>query len=218
MNRLGQKYGKLLVIEAQPRNSRGRVVWKCLCDCGNTAIVSSNALQTKNTKSCGCGKDSCGKRQTADSFWARVNKTDGCWEWQGTCTSAGYGCVSWHGRHYVAHRLAAYLSGMVDSIAAPLSSKTPTHILHKCDNRKCCNPDHFFLGSFSDNQLDAYRKNRRAQPKGECHVNAKLTTAQVAEIRERYKNGELQIPLAKEYGVSQRCISLIVRGETYKCV
>ena len=123
---------------------------------------------------------------------------------------------AWHGKNYVAHRVSAYLMGLVDSMSAPSSSREPTHVLHKCDNRKCCNPDHFFLGSFSDNQLDAYKKHRKRQPQGSAHTNAKLTYDQVLEIRKRYAAGELQVPLAKEYKVSQRAISLIVRGETYR--
>jgi hypothetical protein len=156
------------------------------------------------------------KKQTADSFWSRIKKQDGCWEWQGSCNNSGYGTVAWNGKVYTAHRIAAWLSGLVSTPSAPQSSREPTHVLHKCDNRKCCNPDHFFLGTFTDNMIDAYRKERKKQPKGSNHVNAKLTVVQVATIRTRYKNGEYQVPLAKEYGVSQRCISLIVRGETYK--
>ncbi len=72
------------------------------------------------------------------------------------------------------------------------------------------------IGSYSDNQRDAYTKKRRTQPQGEAHTNAKLTNEQAAEIRRRYKASEYQVPLAKEYGVSQRVISLIVRGESYK--
>lgn len=74
------------------------------------------------------------------------------------------------------------------------------------------------IGSYSDNQKDAYQKQRRVQPKGAAHANAKLTDHQAQEIRERYAAGEYQAPLAKEYGVSQRVISLIVRGESYKCM
>lgn len=159
-----------------------------------------------------------GAKQTAESFWARVKRGVGCWEWQGCCNSTGYGNVMWHGKCYTAHRIAAWLSGMVNSPSAPNSSKEPTHVLHKCDNRKCCNPDHFFLGTFTDNQHDAYKKGRQKQPKGEKHSNAKLTNAQVQEIRNRYGAGEYQVPLAKEYGVSQRAISLIVRMETYKWI
>lgn len=90
--------------------------------------------------------------------------------------------------------------------------------MHKCDNRLCCNPDHLFLGSMRANLLDAYAKGRKVQPRSQ-HANAKLTAMQVIAIRQRYDAGEAkQIPLAKEYGVSQRVISLIVRHETYKDV
>ena len=156
-------------------------------------------------------------KQTADNFWSKITKLkNGCWEWTGARNSTGYGTVSWHGKVYVSHRVAAYLTGLVVSMSAPKSTHELTHVLHKCDNRKCCNPDHFFLGSFTDNQLDAYKKKRRSQPKGELHVNSKLTKEQVMSIRDRYKLGEYQVPLANEFNVSQRCISLIVRGETYK--
>ena len=72
------------------------------------------------------------------------------------------------------------------------------------------------IGSYSDNQLDAYTKKRKVQPKGQHHANAKLTNEQAEQIRNRYSAGEYQVPLAKEYGVSQRVISLIVRREAYK--
>ena len=155
-------------------------------------------------------------KQTAESFWARVKKSRECWEWQGACNSTGYGNVSWHGRIYTAHRVAAWLSGLVTSPSAPLKAREKNHVLHKCDNRKCCNPKHFFLGNFTDNMKDAYRKERKVQPTGEKHTNAKLTNKQASLIRAKYKTGELQMPLAKEFGVSQRVISLIVRGEAYK--
>ena len=156
-------------------------------------------------------------KQTEKSFWGRVKKLpNDCWEWQGSCNSTGYGTVSWHGKVYVAHRVAAYLSGMVSDMSAPIRSSTPTHVLHKCDNRKCCNPSHFFLGTYADNQADAYQKKRRAQPHGERHVNAKLRNEQVNDIKSMYASGATQTEIAKKFNVSQRCISLIVRGETYK--
>lgn len=154
-------------------------------------------------------------KQTAESFWAQVSKSRGCWEWQGCCNNTGYGSVSWGGKVYTAHRVAAWLSGLVESPSVPTSSRTPTHVLHKCDNRKCCNPKHFFLGTFTDNMADAYKKKRKVQPKGEAHANAKLTNAQAKMVRDSYANGVTQVQLAAIYGVSQRAISLIVRGETY---
>lgn len=157
-------------------------------------------------------------KQTAETFWARVAKKrrSECWEWQGTHNNTGYGNVAWHGKVYTTHRVAAWLTGLVESPSAPNNSREKTHVLHKCDNRGCCNPNHFFLGSYEDNQKDAYSKKRRSQPKGEAHANAKLTDTQAGAIRKSYANGMTQTQLAAIYGVSQRTISLIVRKETYK--
>lgn len=57
-NRIGERYGQLLVIEQAPNiitpNGRSHVAWKCLCDCGNEKIIRSDCLQSGHTKSCGC--------------------------------------------------------------------------------------------------------------------------------------------------------------------
>lgn len=160
-------------------------------------------------------------KQTAETFWARVTgdrrKRNGCWEWQGARNSGGYGTVSWGGKVYTTHRISAWLTGLVDSPSAPRSSKEKTHVLHKCDNRKCVNPSHFFLGSFTDNMVDAYAKRRKTAAKGEAHVGAKLTNKQAAKVRQLYAAGMTQIVLANKFGVSQRAISLIVRNESYVC-
>jgi hypothetical protein len=156
-------------------------------------------------------------KQSPRNFWASVDRGghDKCWEWQGSVNSTGYGTVAWFGKVYTAHRSAAWLSEMVDDLNAPTKASTPTHVLHKCDNRKCCNPRHFFLGSYTDNMNDAYKKRRKTQPKGEKHTNAKLTNAQAEDIRCKYSAGATQSSLSKEYGVSQVAISLIIRKVTY---
>lgn len=159
-------------------------------------------------------------KQTKESFWAKVNgnrsQRNGCWEWQGACNSTGYGTVAWHGKVYTAHRIAAWLQGMVANPSAPKGKRAKAYVLHKCDNRKCCNPSHFFLGSYTDNQLDAYAKKRKDQPKGEKHTNSKLTNKEAKAVRDLYAKGITQKVLAKKFGVSQVAISLVVRGETYK--
>lgn len=57
-NEIGNKYGKLLVIDkAESKRYKDGCVysqWKCLCDCGNTAIVKGINLRTNSTLSCGC--------------------------------------------------------------------------------------------------------------------------------------------------------------------
>lgn len=155
-------------------------------------------------------------KQTPESFWARVHKNrNSCWEWQGTCNSTGYGTVAWHGRVYTTHRVAAWLSGLISTPAAPKNRKGAGFVLHKCDNRKCCNPKHFTIGTYADNQRDAYNKHRRAQPKGQNHTNAKLTNYQAAAIREAYRKGQTQMKLAAIYGVSQAAVSKIILRKTY---
>ena len=164
-------------------------------------------------------------KNTPELFWARVKKgncTD-CWEWTGAMSSSWYGSVAWQGARVQAHRLAYLLSigGIRPETLFRVGDRARTYkrfVLHKCDNRLCCNPRHLFLGSMRTNLLDAYRKGRKTQPRSK-HVNAKLTPAQVRTIRARYvRGGVRQVDLAAEFGVTQRVISLIIRHESYKDV
>lgn len=88
---------------------------------------------------------------------------------------------------------------------------------HKCDNRRCVNPDHLFLGTRADNIRDAVAKNRQA--KGRDSAWAKVTEKQVREIRERYAAGGItQKELGREYGLGQYTVSAMVRRITWKHV
>lgn len=137
-----------------------------------------------------------------------------CWLWTGPVNSSGYGGFSCRGELKGAHVWAFKLhyGRWPDKGCA----------LHRCDNRLCCNPTHLFDGSLVDNSVDAWAKGRNCfqngvtRPAAEAHANAKLTNQQAREIVERYDAGGVrQIDLAAEYGVSQRVISLITRGESY---
>jgi hypothetical protein len=164
-------------------------------------------------------------RNTPETFWSRVARgaDDECWDWQGAKTSSGYGNLSWHGLHIQAHRLAYALTYGGIALETGFrqlgrAKKYRRFVLHRCDNRACCNPKHLFLGSMRTNLLDAYSKGRKTQPRS-GHANAKLTPDQVRTIRKEYNGGGVsQASLAKQYGVSQRAVSLIVRHETYKDV
>ena len=50
----GLSFGRLNVIGINSHPQKGLYLWDCECNCGNVTIVSSNALKTGNTKSCGC--------------------------------------------------------------------------------------------------------------------------------------------------------------------
>lgn len=53
-NLVGQRFGRLVVIERAGSNKSGSVLWNCKCDCGNEHVVASGKLVQGKTKSCGC--------------------------------------------------------------------------------------------------------------------------------------------------------------------
>ncbi len=90
-----------------------------------------------------------------ERFWSKdILKADSelCWEWTGSCDSSGYGTIrvnkSTHSTHRTAWRITygTIPSGM--------------YICHKCDNPKCVNPNHLWIGTSQDNSLDRARKGR----------------------------------------------------------
>lgn len=71
---------------------------------------------------------------TASRFWARVQRTEGCWLWQGAASDAGYGQV-WNGERVIgAHRAAVLLSAR----EIPKGS----HVHHVCGEPLCVRPSH----------------------------------------------------------------------------
>lgn len=156
------------------------------------------------------------KITTLADVQARTVATEtGCHEWQGACNNTGYGNARFNKKPVCVHRLVAFFAGLVPSPHAPTNRKSSGFVLHSCDNRKCCNPAHLRVGTYSENMFDAYRRKRKAQPQGAHHANSKLTEQNVRDIRTRYAAGTSQDDLGKQYGVSQRTVSLIVRRETY---
>ena len=82
----------------------------------------------------------------------KIDENTGCWEWTYGISSKGYGFFHHLGRKHYAHR-AAY-SHFVGPIPEGLM------VLHKCDNRKCMNPFHLFIGTAQDNSDDMVAKGR----------------------------------------------------------
>lgn len=143
----------------------------------------------------------------------------GCWLWTAnTSAGIGYGGFWFDGITRCAHRVAFALFR-----TEPIGD---LHVLHRCDVRSCVNPAHLFLGTPKDNMQDmsAKGRSRKGHPhkyhhRGETNPNARLTPAQVMDIRARYAAGGIsQQRLADEYGTRQAVISRIVLRKAWACV
>lgn len=147
-------------------------------------------------------------------FWSYVDMSVGmfeCWLWTGGITSAGYGAFWFHGRTLGAHRISWEL--------AHGEILNNLFLCHHCDNPRCVNPTHLFLGTQRDNVLDCFSKGRRIVRRGKELPYTKLTEANVQEIRQRYAIGNItQQKLADEFGVTLANINGIIHRTKWKHV
>lgn len=142
-------------------------------------------------------------------FWEKVIKTEGCWKWVAT-KHKGYGMIRPGG---LAPKIAASrASWLIHFGEIPFDM----HVLHKCDNPECTNPEHLFLGTHRDNMLDKETKGR-ARPDGwldKTKVAAlkrrRLGPIKEAEVRNLYTLGASVRGLARMFSVDRNVIKRIV--------
>lgn len=185
------------------------------------------------------------KEEITEQFWSKVRKggVDECWEWTAGKHSNGYGQFTIYnkGKYFKLppHRFSYFLSGK--------GFPHDLFVLHKCDNRACCNPIHLFIGTQMDNIHDMIKKGRHGHgdlhwsclypgksPRGRSHYShlhpekmargetcgsAKLTELQVLEILALYTAGSLsQAELGRKFGLTRSNISLIINNKIWKHV
>jgi hypothetical protein len=118
-----------------------------------------------------------------EKFFKALVKNNDCLEWHNAKMSNGYGQVRIGSRTtkdskvVLTHRLAYYLANG--------ELNNGLMVLHKCDNRICCNPEHLYQGTAADNSKDMVARNRQVIPdrKGEKNGRAVLNKSIVDEIR-----------------------------------
>lgn len=147
-----------------------------------------------------------------DRYWAKVKVLgeDECWIWRPEVPflASRYGTIYIDGKNVRPHRAAYILAN------GPISDTD--EVCHKCDNPRCNNPKHLFLGTHQDNMIDAAKKGRMKPPKGESHHLSKLTPEKVFEIRRLRADGVSVKALAIRYGVSKSSLSAVCTRKTWK--
>ena len=147
------------------------------------------------------------RKPLAERLIEKVKKSAGCWEWIGAVGTHGYGRMGHGGKTFQAHRLSWIV------FKGPLA--TEDWVLHRCDNRRCVNPAHLFLGDRIANVRDCVQKRRHIY--GERSKLSRLSASDVREIRALYATKKFtQDRLAKRFGVDQTTIHHVVRGKTWK--
>ena len=163
----------------------------------------------KLCKHCKVGFEAtCGRAEycsTACHISSNVKPNGSCLEWQSGLDKDGYGVVKLRGgRRLKAHRASFEL----------VHGQIPSGMMlcHSCDNPRCVNPDHLFIGSAKDNKADCVSKGRHVKGRG-LYWKVKLTEQQVLDIRADDRISRLVAP---EYGVTKELIQMIRRRAVWK--
>jgi len=144
-----------------------------------------------------------------------VCESTGCWNWTGGLNKSGYGTMSPTEFGTLAHRISYGLHiGAIPDGSAPHG----VCVCHKCDNRRCVNPSHLFLGSNADNVADRDQKGRFNPMIGAKNGNSKLDDKIVTQIKELLRSGITQVAIADKYGISQATVSDIKKGKIWSHV
>lgn len=141
-------------------------------------------------------------------FEKSIGNRDNCWEWVGGTSVLGYGHFFMKGKLEQAHRASWKI----------YKNKIPKGlcVLHKCDNRKCVNPKHLWLGTQKDNIKDMIKKGRDKKASSDRNGGAKLNWNQVDEIRKiRKEEGTYYKDLAKMFNVHYATIKRIITKKSW---
>ena len=144
-------------------------------------------------------------------FWGKVliKGDNECWEWQAGLLDKGRGAFWVDGKQIRAHRFA------YETKTGHITEEM--FVCHHCDNGKCVNPKHLFLGTPKDNTQDMIKKGRKVTLRGENDPKSKLTRKQAEMIYSLCKEKKIsQHKIGRLFNVSRSTVLAIWRGDNWK--
>lgn len=151
-----------------------------------------------------------GKRQPdsyfEERFWSLVNRSGACWLWTGSLTALSYGVFTGRidGVNFdKAHRYSWALHN------GPIPEGK--HVLHRCDNRWCVNPEHLWIGTQAENVEDALKKGRHV-------AGSRVGTSRFDDetiIAIRMADGPIA-DVARQFGCDYTHVMRIQRSDCWK--
>lgn len=137
----------------------------------------------------------------------KITLGDECWNWVGTVFRNSGRASICIGKRYLAYRISYIIfKGEIER---------NLYVLHTCDNVRCINPEHLFLGTAQDNSDDMIAKGRSLDQTGSKNHASKLNEKLVRLIKYRLHLGDKQNKIARITGVSKATINLIALNKTW---
>ncbi len=219
------KNDRALWVSCRTSVSAARVSWllthgpipsrRVLQTCGNARCIEPSHLVSAVTHSA---------KTFAERFWEKVNKNGPvvrpelgpCWEWTSALFKSGYGAfnIGIHAKTDCAHVVVWQLTHG--------QKQTEPLLRHRCDNKRCVNPDHLVPGTHAQNGADMVERGRSTRGKvflrGSQIGGSRLNEQAVREIRARAEQGVTLAQIGRERGISIHLVWSVVRRKSWKHV
>jgi len=144
-------------------------------------------------------------KKTKDRFWNQVcsRQAGECWVWDGSVSANGYGQFWYNQLNFSAHRISYMM------FFGPIQSNDL--VCHKCDNKRCVNPKHLYIGTHLSNIIDRYT---RFPDSGRGYRVSNFNTDEASQMNTLYQQGWNYTNISELFNTTRQTISNIVNKRT----
>ena len=145
-----------------------------------------------------------------DLMFSYINKNaeNSCWEWTRCLSNKGYAVFNVKNKMILVHRF------MYEKFKNKISNKMS--VCHSCDNPKCVNPEHLFLGTHKENIIDCIKKGRDKKARGERQRKCSISEKTAIEIKTKFKEGKTIKEIYHLFDCSYQTVWNICKNRSWK--